>query len=81
MFRILLTVNLGIIAINNFGRDDLFGLAFFVAAMPLVFNSHWAQTTAQGGATIAAGLCLAASVAVRRESEEYTDSADSRYED
>ena len=60
MYRVALALFLAGRSFRGWFRNDQIAFVFLMASFLLVLSGQWSQTTAQGAATIAAGLTLAA---------------------
>ena len=60
MYRVALALFVASRAFHSWFRNDQIAFVFLMASFLLVLTGQWSQTTAQGAATIAAGLTLAA---------------------
>ena len=60
MYRVALALFVASRAFHGWFRNDQIAFVFLMASFLLVLSGQWSQTTAQGAATIAAGLTLAA---------------------
>jgi hypothetical protein len=60
MYRVALALFLAGRSFHGWFRNDQIAFVFLMASFLLVLSGQWSQTTAQGAATIAAGLTLAA---------------------
>jgi hypothetical protein len=73
LFRILLTLAIGVQAFGAFRRGNVLPLLIFAASGLLVLNGQWGVPTSAGFAIIGAGLTLAACVDPPEVEEEYED--------
>ena len=60
MYRFALALFLASRSFHGWFRNDQIAFVFLMASFLFVLMGQWSQTTAQGAATIAAGLTLAA---------------------